>query len=169
MTSKGAIGWGLGTNQVMDPNLMRHWNRIVPFSKLTWLACWKNPHRKKNTSSWWWIFQPGVCQFLVEGINFLSFWGDATQCKYVIFEWFPFSLFGFRISSIKTNQKPSCFTSSRQATSVSMPMWPGEGLTFITYHRNAAHLFVLAFLHLRGSKKGYPGWLFYMMKNYPVI
>lgn len=33
-----------------------------------------------------------------------------------------------------------------KATSVSMPMWPGEGLTFITYHRNAAHLFVLALL-----------------------
>lgn len=27
-----------------------------------------------------------------------------------------------------------------------MPMWPGEGLTFITYHRNAAHLFALALL-----------------------
>lgn len=23
-------------------------------------------------------------------------------------------------------------------------MWPGEGLTYITYHRNAAHLFILA-------------------------
>ena len=33
-----------------------------------------------------------------------------------------------------------------KATNVSVPMWPGEGLTFITYHRNAAHLFVLALL-----------------------
>mmetsp|Transcript_13938 Transcript_13938/g.24166 ORF Transcript_13938/g.24166 Transcript_13938/m.24166 type:complete len:505 (-) Transcript_13938:20-1534(-) len=33
-----------------------------------------------------------------------------------------------------------------RATGVAMPMWPGEGLTFITYHRNAAHLFVLALL-----------------------
>ena len=40
---------------------------------------------------------------------------------------------------------------AHQATSVSMPMWPGEGLTFITYHRNAAHLFVLAF---RGGTAG---------------
>lgn len=32
-----------------------------------------------------------------------------------------------------------------------MPMWPGEGLTFITYHRNAAHLFALALvLHAAG-------------------
>lgn len=38
-----------------------------------------------------------------------------------------------------------------KATKVSMPMWPGEGLTFITYHRNAAHLFALALvLHAAG-------------------
>ncbi|CAK9000539.1 unnamed protein product [Durusdinium trenchii] len=32
----------------------------------------------------------------------------------------------------------------QKTTSVTMPMWPGEGLTYITYHRNAAHLFILA-------------------------
>eukprot|EP00439_Symbiodinium_sp_Y106_P018040 s1766_g2.t1 len=38
-----------------------------------------------------------------------------------------------------------------KAANVSVPMWPGEGLTFITYHRNAAHLFVLAvILHAAG-------------------